>query len=436
MARSHLPAIAVVLVLLTGCSFDLGRTLAIGSATSNAAASVGLVVGDEALAVRAGASVLAHGGNAADAATATYFALAVTYPAAAGLGGGGVCVVHDPVTHRSETIEFPVRPPSAGGAYAVPGNVAGFAILQQRFGALPWQRDVVQAENLAATGFPISHALSARLIRSQNIVRLDASLASEFMDENGQINAAGTEVANPELAATLAQIRTRGASGFYRGDIAARLASYARTQGSELAAEELASASAEAAPPHEVQVGADRALLPAVSSGFASFATASIEALSSGRSGAGAPQPSPVPDVERDQGATGFAASDAAGEAVACSVAMNGVFGTGHTASGTGVTFSGARPDDGVAASFLTPAIAVDGRDDAVFIGAGAGGRRAASAIVEAFAQLSRGERVQNRLPIAGNATGESANFIVCEGACVALPDPASGLGLTSDAAR
>ena len=93
----------------------------------------GFVVGDEPDAVRAAASILAEPGSAADAATAMYFALAVTYPIAAGLGGGGLCTVYDPSSGRSEAFSFLPRAPAAGGAFAMPGNVAGFAALQNGF---------------------------------------------------------------------------------------------------------------------------------------------------------------------------------------------------------------------------------------------------------------------------------------------------------------
>ena len=131
-------AAAVSLFLLAGCSM-------VGS-SSNSLPPAGLIVGDEPEAVRAGAAILAHGGNAVDAATATYFALSVTYPVAAGLGGGGLCIVHDPVHSRAEAFDFLAHEPGHGGAYAVPGNVAGFSLLQTSYGRLPWQRVISPAE--------------------------------------------------------------------------------------------------------------------------------------------------------------------------------------------------------------------------------------------------------------------------------------------------
>ncbi len=82
----------------------------------------------------------------------------------------------------------------------MPGAVRGFAEMQKLYGALPWQRIVAPGEAYAATGFPISQALSARLAGAQNVVRLDAALAAEFLDEAGQPRAAGTEVRNLALA--------------------------------------------------------------------------------------------------------------------------------------------------------------------------------------------------------------------------------------------
>src|SRR5205814_388934 len=200
----------------------------------------GFVVGDEPDAVRAAASILAEPGSAADAATAMYFALAVTYPIAAGLGGGGLCTVYDPSSGRSEAFSFLPRAPAAGGAFAMPGNVAGFAALQGAFGKLPWQRDIARAEQLATTGFAISPALAARLATAQDLVRLDASLASEFLDESGHPKPAGSHVANRELGETLALIRTNGSAGFYRGDITASIAAYVAVQGGAVLTGELA----------------------------------------------------------------------------------------------------------------------------------------------------------------------------------------------------
>jgi gamma-glutamyltranspeptidase / glutathione hydrolase len=133
------PVLAGALVFgLAGCSW-----FGLGGGDSKALPHVsGYVVGDEPHAVQAGADVLNEGGSAADAVTAVYFSLAATYPVAAGLGGGGVCVARDPATSRTVSLNFLVRDSAAGGAFGIPGNVRGFSVLQREFGKLPWQRDV------------------------------------------------------------------------------------------------------------------------------------------------------------------------------------------------------------------------------------------------------------------------------------------------------
>ncbi|MGZ5935124.1 MAG: gamma-glutamyltransferase, partial [Rhizomicrobium sp.] len=231
MLRSPVLACLSSLVL-SACSIDLGGSLGLNGGGGSAGTRTGsLVVGDEPFAVRTGASILSQGGSAVDAVTATYFALSVTYPVAAGLGGGGICIVHDAATSRNEEFDFLARDSSGGGAYAVPGNVRGFALMQSGYGLLPWQRDVSPGEGYAAAGFPISRALAARLTAAQDVIRLDAALAAEFLDESGKVKPEGTVVSNPELAQTLAALRVGGPSGFYKGQVGARIIAYSQSQG-------------------------------------------------------------------------------------------------------------------------------------------------------------------------------------------------------------
>ena len=180
------------------------------------------MVGDEPQAVEAGATVLAHRGNAADAAAATYFALAVTYPVAAGLGGGGICIVYNPQQKNGEEFDFLAREASGRGPYSIPGNVAGFALLQSTYGQLPWQRVVSPAESFAAAGFSISQALYARLSTNQDVIRLDAELAREFLDEAGHLKPTGAIVQAPALAQTLSQVRATAQMRFTRARLRAR----------------------------------------------------------------------------------------------------------------------------------------------------------------------------------------------------------------------
>lgn len=452
--RSRFLACLSGVLLLSGCTFKLGDTLGMGGGQSGSSAT-SLVVGDEPFAVKAGAAILAQGGSAADAATAMYFALSVTYPVAAGLGGGGICLVHDSASNRTEEFDFLARDSGAGGAYAIPGNVRGFALMQSAYGALPWARDVAPGESYASAGFPISRALATRLAAAQDVIRLDASLAGEFLDESGVAKAPGTVVSNPELALTLAAIRTGGPEGFYQGAVGAKILAYSAAQGGAIAAPEFARYEAQRTTPQVLQLGDQFVFLPQQRIGAGAFAGALFESLARAQqtqAGASDLQASVVvsvkealtrfgvKDLPQDLGATGFAAMDSNGQSVACAVTMNGPFGSGHNAQGTGVTLARAPSAGatGLAAAFLTPVIATDGHDGGVsLVGAGAGGPNGTAAMGYALARLARGESLSRRsdLRSTGVAPYDTINAIACQdGICVALPDPgANGLGAAGD---
>lgn len=420
----------------------------------------GYVVGDEPNAVKAGADILNQGGSAADAAAAMYFTLAVTYPGSAGLGGGGLCLVYDPATGHGHAITFLARDAVRGGAYAVPGNVAGFARLQALYGQLPWQRDVAYGEALAASGFPISNALAARLQTAQNVVRLDAGLAAEFLDEDGHVKPAGTVVSNPNLAATLARIREQGAAGFYKGAVAADIAAYAAREGGPISRAELAAIEPVLSMPQVVTLGDQHVLLPPASVGAGSYAAAVISALvgADGEPVGGSPaavtrraaqaalRKFGVQKLPADLGATGFAVLDKNGEGVACAVTMNGPFGSGHTVLGTGVTLasSPAAGQTGLSAAFLTPLLATSDNSGLIslpgggsgggltLVGAGAGGPNGTAGIANGLLRLARGDDVTKPGDLPPPATSyDSVNAIACQnGICAVLPDTrAHGLG-------
>jgi gamma-glutamyltranspeptidase/glutathione hydrolase len=461
--RSRFLACASCLLLLSGCELDrdvgvgdsFDNPITLGSSDSAATPNGGagtraLVVGDEPYSVRIGAQILAEGGSAVDAATAMYFALSVTYPVAAGLGGGGICMVRDTASNQTEEFDFLARDSGGGGAYAVPGNVRGFALMQGIYGALPWQRDVAPGEGYAAAGFPISRALSVRIAGALDIIRLDAALAAEFLDESGAAKPVGTVVANPDLAATLAAIRTGGPNAFYGGSLGARILAYSSQQGGAINVAEFARYPVGRTAPQAMQIGNQHVYLPSQRTGSGAFAGALFDTLSRAQQtsvGENDPQASVVVAVKqalakygvtnlpRDLGATGFAATDRNGQTVSCAVTMNGPFGSGHNAQGTGVTLakSPSAGDAGIASAFLTPVIATDGSGALTLAGAGAGGPNGTAAIGYALARLARGEQISRRsdLRSTGEAPYDTVNAITCSNdICVALSDPmANGLG-------
>ena len=448
----------------TASSDDSSGSLTLGKLfgpSASEAAKTGYVVGDEPYAVRAGATILRQGGSAADAVTATYFAMAATYPVAAGLGGGGLCVVYDAASGRSHTVNFLARNAARGGAFGVPGNVAGFAALRAAYGRLSWSRDVALGESLAGAGVPISAALAERLKASQNIIRLDAGLAAEYLDESGQVKPAGTTVVNPALAMTLEAIRREGPDGLYRGAVAKQLADYAASEGGAVSMSDLAAYRAEIGAPQVLNFGNERVYLPPRGVGAGNFAAAVLSQLVDAqgnlhpedKSGAAASRAVReavarfgVANLPSDLGATGFAALDTNGQAVACAVTMNGPFGSGHTAADSGVTLANAPSAGqvGLAAAFLTPMVATEdvsgpiqlpgeGASRGVTLaGAGAGGPDGTAAIAYALLRVAGGKDMSKPSDLRAdlNATRaaptDTVNAIVCQGVCTALPDPAA----------
>lgn len=403
----------------------------------------GYVAGDEPNAVRAGAAVLAEGGSAADAATAIYFALSATYPVAAGLGGGGLCLVHNGTLASSEAFIFLPRKPASNGLFSLPGNVAGFAALQGAYGRLPWQRDLVRAEELAAAGFPISEMLAQRLAASQDAIRLDAALATEFLDESGYPKPAGSRVDSPELGRTLSLIRERGAAGFYRGEIAAEISAYSAAQGGAISADELAGYLPSRGAADSVQLKNVSVDLPPRQANAGTFLPAALANVPAAEDPNGAIAHITtrtlgelnVGAVPRDLGSTGFVAVDASGQAIACSVTMDGPFGSGHTAQGTGVTLGRAppAPEAGLAQLFLSTVIARTGMTP-ILAGAGAGGPGSGAVLAYLLVKRAASDNAQVTVPTTGATPFDAVNVIGCgNGGCAAVADPGGhGLGMVA----
>jgi gamma-glutamyltranspeptidase / glutathione hydrolase len=408
----------------------------------------GIAVADEPLAARAGAAALADQGTAVDAVATMFFTLTATYPVAAGLGSGGICLVRD-VSGQVTEFDFLTKAPKAGGYYALPGAAAGFATMHKLYGALPWQRIVAPGEAFASTGFPVSEALASRLAPEQNLLRLDAGLAAEFLDEAGSPRMAGAEVKNVPLGVTLGQIRLNRADGFYKGAVAASIAAYSSAQGGGISVGELATTAVSQDPARTRSMGGFTIYLPGARTGAGAFSAAMLANLSrdlrATRNPAGATATAVgetlgsfgVASVPGDLGSTGFAAVDANGAAASCAVTLNGPFGSGRTAGSTGVVL-GATPSGqaGIASAFLAPVIATSNGAVAL-AGAGAGGPNGTAAAIYAVLEAAGGRELGKRgdLRGTGRAPFDTVNMISCSPeACVALTDPgAHGAGVTAE---
>ncbi|MCB8932646.1 MAG: gamma-glutamyltransferase [Fimbriimonadaceae bacterium] len=199
----------------------------------------GMAVAVDPTAASVGANILRQGGNAYDAAAAMGFALAVTYPQAGNLGGGGfaVCLSADGAT---STLDFREKAPGKASkdmfldaegnvvprrsldthlAAGVPGSVDGLLTLHARFGRLPRAQVLAPAIALASDGFPVSKELADSLRSAQKRLASHPGSLRAFYP-NGAPPAFGSILRQPDLAKTLRLVSDKGRAGFYEGETA------------------------------------------------------------------------------------------------------------------------------------------------------------------------------------------------------------------------
>jgi gamma-glutamyltranspeptidase / glutathione hydrolase len=262
------------------------------TATDSAGMTVsktGLVISSSSIASQVGASILHKGGNAVDAAVATAFALAVTYPGAGNIGGGGFMVVRLK-DGTATTIDYRERAPrgstptmyldSAGNinrkltatgylAPGVPGTVRGLALAHRKFGKLPWRDVVMPAAELASKGFPLDSSLAHSLTREaeQGMKPYSASVTA-YGKPGGGAWQPGDTLVLADLGRTLTAIATRGADVFYTGWIADSIAADMHRNGGLITKQDLADYRArERAPIRGRYNGYDVITMPPPSSG-------------------------------------------------------------------------------------------------------------------------------------------------------------------------
>ncbi len=253
--RSFIARIALVgiaAMLLAGASATARESV-------EACARGGTVVTASPPATAVGVEILKRGGNAIDAAVAVGFALAVTYPQAGNLGGGGFMLLRLD-SGESSFIDFRETAPlgasrdmyldslgnvidglSTIGALAagVPGTVAGLHKAHELHGSLPWSELVEPAISLARDGFPVSAKLASSLGDLQEYKERFPGLL-QYMKGDGAPLAAGDTLRQPILAVTLRRIADEGPEAFYRGAIAGSVVEEMRLSGGIISREDLA----------------------------------------------------------------------------------------------------------------------------------------------------------------------------------------------------
>ena len=231
-------------------------------ATRPIVAKHGMVVAQEKIAARIGADVLARGGNAVDAAVATGFAMAVTYPRAGNIGGGGFMVIHLADGNRNIAIDYRETAPAATtrdiflGAdgkpdpaksrdsalgIGVPGTVAGLALALGKYGSGKFSlADLLKpAITLARDGFVVTDDSADTLPQWHRRLAPWPSSLKIFSRTDGSSLREGDRLVQTDLAATLTAIADHGPQGFYEGPVASRLVEGIRKAGGIMTLDDL-----------------------------------------------------------------------------------------------------------------------------------------------------------------------------------------------------
>ena len=250
-----------------------------------------MVVAQEKLAARVGADVLSRGGNAVDAAVATGFAMAVTYPRAGNIGGGGFMVIHLRARSEDVAIDYRETAPAATTPQiflgpdgkpdnarsrdsalgtGIPGTVAGLALALEKYGSgkFTLAELVAPAIVLARDGFAVTDDLADSLPEwHARLARWPAG-ATLFSRADGTVLGEGDLLVQKDLAATLETIAAQGPRGFYEGPVADKLAKAITDAGGLMTTDDLKSYTATIrAPVRGTYRGYDIVSMPLPSSG-------------------------------------------------------------------------------------------------------------------------------------------------------------------------
>ncbi len=224
----------------------------------------GMVVAQEKLAAQVGADILRQGGNAVDAAVATGFALAVTYPRAGNIGGGGFMVIHSAERNEAIAIDYRETAPAAitrdiflgadgkpdgdksrnsALGIGVPGTVAGLALALEKYGSgkFTLAQILKPSIDLAQNGFVVADDMADTLSDMYRRMSRWPNPAKALSRDDGAQLREGDRLVQADLAATLTAIADQGPGGFYEGPVAEKLAAAVGKAGGIMTVDDLKS---------------------------------------------------------------------------------------------------------------------------------------------------------------------------------------------------
>ncbi len=355
-------------LVASGCGSFLGQPTPPQGQVGHVTGFLGAVVADEPRAALVGRQVLSEGGNAADAAVAVGMALTVTLPSRAGIGGAGACLAFAAGKNSvnggtPEAILFtptaPAQPPgNADRPAALPTLPRGLYLLHALYGTGDFGRLMTPAEELARLGTPASRALVEDLRQVSGPLFADPQARAVF-SVNGVPLQVGQTLQQPDLAATLGELRVNGVGDLYQGTLAQRLQQVTPLVGGPLTLADLRAALPQRATPIFLSYRNDRIafLPPPADGGLAAAAAFSVlqqnpQAIDQAaaralavaarwRAGGADAQsllsaPLSSATLPPLPASTTFLTLDQKGNAVACAVTMDNLFGTGRIVPGMG----------------------------------------------------------------------------------------------------
>ena len=251
------------IVLVVAISFFSLFSLLLADESPKAVKSEnGMVVTAEEHATRAGLEVLKEGGNAVDAAVTIGFTLAVTFPRAGNIGGGGFMLVHLADSNKTVAIDYREKAPKAATrdmfldkngnvdndkarnsilSVGVPGTVAGLILALEQYGTISLQRALKPATELAENGFPVSRELRDSLIQFEKRLLKSEESKKVFYTKNGSPPDVGKKLVQKDLARSLKEISKNGRDAFYKGKVAKEITDFMKKDRGLITKEDLAS---------------------------------------------------------------------------------------------------------------------------------------------------------------------------------------------------
>lgn len=277
----------IMVYSITGINMTYAKNL--GTMYQPVSAKNGMVSSQESIATEVGLKILKQGGNAVDAAVSVGFALAVTYPQAGNLGGGGFMMIHLAKENKNIALDYREMAPAAASrdmflddkgnvdnqkarfshlSSGVPGTVAGMLYALDKYGTMNVEQVIAPALELAEAGLIVSENFSKALKSASQRMKKTESTRKTFYADHGNSPLTGDNFKQADLAKTLKIISQQGTEGFYKGEIAQLISSDSIKHGGIITLNDLAHYKViERQPIHGTYHGFDIFSMPPPSSG-------------------------------------------------------------------------------------------------------------------------------------------------------------------------